>query len=876
MKMDMRQNTVYLLAAAMLLLPACQQEEKDNLAFGEKTITARFADEPQDTKTSYDGDSSIDNFSWDAGDQIAVLLSDGNTYNAYDIVTVYPDTDPKTGKFVCSTTGSIRRDFYAVFPAAAADEGNYGNPTLNVILPDEYDITGKGNDYAPVPMVASNRDTDTELDFYHVGGLLRLTLNELHENTQKIRVTFDKYVVGSFAVSNPGGANPSITTPDTPGSDNGKSVAFKVAENAIGENPSPVVLNIPVPCGTYNKVDVEMVDKNGTSLSVLSFEMVLCFNRHHGKKLFVKELEASFSLDVTLDDFDTEGSSVLESESRDIVLTLDKYKFGEVVGHAPWKAYFYSSKPEVGDLVSPDWSEAPLTDSQGNDWLTMSAYEGGGDSDEVTVTIAKAAWAVAPGRNLNIAAQRMYNEWQSAAAVSNLDLSTYDFMTGDTGACETANCYVIQNHGSYLIPCVYGNAYGNSRAYTTSTASTEDNPVLGHFLNADGNPIQNAVITSDSNLDRSDFDQLVARVVWQDVLPGYEILSDSDLEFVSTPGTAANCPYIRVNFQKEKMAPGNIVIALYDKGKSKVLWSWHLWVTREAFSTMNVLQQDNTTSNTFLNVNLGWTPPISYYGGRSVPRDQYVIIVSTENQEVVGSFHVSQGEYVQDDVICDAYSNTFYQWGRKDPFLPSVGNSNYNRPNSFSRDFGGNVTYTDLNLPVGYVASSEGVEAAFGFMIRNPHLFFTNLTSYPKFMNLWNIDNNQITDVAVTKTIYDPCPRGFHLPRRNAFTGFILNGMQEDHAANIFGTFLPASADDELPAGWKFTTTHSAGNYDFFISLAGSRDRNNSNLVVVAEAGFYVTACLESNYIDMVIYETSILTLHGGGRNNALIVRPCR
>ena len=117
-------------------------------------------------------------------------------------------------------------------------------------------------------------------------------------------------------------------------------------------------------------------------------------------------------------------------------------------------------------------------------------------------------------------------------------------------------------------------------------------------------------------------------------MSGVQTLTDDDLEYVSTPGTAANCPYIRVNVQQNNIKPCNIIIALYDEDNDKILWSWHLWVTRDDFATVNVLQSDNTTSNSFLNMDLGWTPPLSF-ADKYNAREQYVIIVCKENGKVV-------------------------------------------------------------------------------------------------------------------------------------------------------------------------------------------------------------------------------------------------
>ena len=68
--------------------------------------------------------------------------------------------------------------------------------------------------------------------------------------------------------------------------------------------------------------------------------------------------------------------------------------------------------------------------------------------------------------------------------------------------------------------------------------------------NAAGNAISNAVIPTDMSSHISG--PLTAKVVWQDVMSGFEMITDDNLEYVSANGTAANCPYIRVTFPREK------------------------------------------------------------------------------------------------------------------------------------------------------------------------------------------------------------------------------------------------------------------------------------------------------------------------------------
>ena len=97
----------------------------------------------------------------------------------------------------------------------------------------------------------------------------------------------------------------------------------------------------------------------------------------------------------------------------------------------------------------------------------------------------------------------------------------------------------------------------------------------------------------------------------------------------------------------------------------------------------------------------------------------------------------------------------YFQWGRKDPMPPSTGLSNANKP-----IYG---TYTALN---------DMSTADIAVTIRTPYYF--NTSNGNPSLELWNVGNT-VTTVnvdPVVKSIYDPSPRGFHLPPSGAFQGW--------------------------------------------------------------------------------------------------------
>ena len=799
----MTNNTIrYILAALAVaaFLPGCTREAEPSAPV---VLTAVL--EQTYTRTAYDG--ALGKLTWTEGDQVAVHV--GNSYQTADIT-------PSDGHLAISETSSAYRNHYAVYPASVADAGNYGNPTLKVNLPASYDISDivsgasaiRTSDFSPCPMVAVNDTYDSMLRFYHVGGLLRITLTGVKAATKTVTVTFDKDVTGSYAVSDPATDHPTITTG---GAATNNVVTFTVASSSVGSTSAPIVLNVPVPCGTYNSVTVSTLDDGGASLASKTYdEEPLTFLRHHGKKLAFGELAIDLSMDL-IPDIAITGEPVTSDHSEEISVTVDRYSSDVWVSNEPWKAYFSETEPSVGERLSAYWSETPLQDAYGNDWLTLSAYEGNGDADQVTVSLASSPFTKQPReRDWMINAARIRDELRSGSGASDVDLSRYDILDGSvTGDCETANCYVIKSYGSYLIPCVYGNAYKsgapNPDSYQTSVTGEVIEydrvyTVLNNFINADGNAIGDPVITRDPNLTVSS--QLKARVVWQDVMPGFEIITDDDLEYMPTAGTAANCPYIRVNFPKDKIASGNIVVALYDELNEKILWSWHLWVTTDTLETIGVMQNDDVTVNQFLNVPIGWTPPITYLGGITSERSQYVVFVSKSSGVAVGSFLVSQAEYDERRrkqtefrrLSSDRYSGTTYTWGRKDPYVPSL-RGNTHRPMSFPSDFPATIrrnsglNYSYENLSVAKLGTVSSPETIYQMWVRMPYAFIHYNGALQLNMNLWDVDSHSFEtirpdeavsfeDYPIVKTVYDPSPRGFHVPNAGAFTGFFANEDQ--------------------------------------------------------------------------------------------------
>ena len=281
----MKQKPFHCLFLAALLLTACGKQPAPSYPAALRASIESTA-LLSGTKTSYDSEGSVGEFVWNAGDRIAVHYSDGS-YEALSI------DDPATGALNAPSTESRKRDFYAVYPATTAVAANYGNPTLQLTYPASYDIsdivsgssTTRTADFSPCPMVAVNSADSDLLLFYHVGGLLRLTILSIRPATATVTVSFGTDVTGSYTVADPGSRTPTISTR---GSTADNVVSFTLAGSAgVGAGAGPVVLNVPVPCGTYDGFRVEAFSADHLPLGVIDVGQRLVIRRRYGTKFFL-------------------------------------------------------------------------------------------------------------------------------------------------------------------------------------------------------------------------------------------------------------------------------------------------------------------------------------------------------------------------------------------------------------------------------------------------------------------------------------------------------------------------------------------------------------------------------------------------------------
>lgn len=255
------------LIAAFLLfaLAGCARVETDPVPGtvpGEQLLTVRIGGAT--TRTAFDNEAG--DFTWTDGDQIALHCSasaSGSVAASYKTPTLRVDaSDPTVGQISVILSDGQTRNGYAVYPAASAVAAQWGSPTLQVTYPAEYQVDPAGmGDVSPTPMIAVNDPSATipagepDLTFHHVGGLLRLTLNYVAGETKFITVNMGRQITGTFTVANPDTETPSVT-----GGDTADEVTFALTGDLAPGYDNTLVLNVPVPAGTYKSLTITALD----------------------------------------------------------------------------------------------------------------------------------------------------------------------------------------------------------------------------------------------------------------------------------------------------------------------------------------------------------------------------------------------------------------------------------------------------------------------------------------------------------------------------------------------------------------------------------------------------------------------------------------
>ena len=486
----------------------------------------------------------------------------------------------------------------------------------------------------------------------------------------------------------------------------------------------------------------------------------------------------------------------------------------------PWEVVGYDTNGDGSFSMTeplPSWFTG-LTTTRGNGSITTTGETG------VANLVPEAASNKLAAMNAALKLNAKGN------ASDYYDLSTHD-IKGNTTLRNTANCYIISHPGYYKIPLVYGNAIKNgitnTNSYQTSNSGTY---ILQHFKDHAGQDITDPWITqSNSGANAPDN----AKVVWAD--------ESGLVTNLGLTGSGTNA-FVQFEVPAATIKNGNAVIAVTRGGT--VVWSWHLWFTHDdALNTVTCTNFQNHEYK-FTQENLGMK--YTAWSGTSYtsPRSIKVKVRQTKGQISPATRTEAVLTITQNPGSAWQGYNTFYQFGRKDAF---PGTNTLAEGSLSEMQHGGYSLQNTIQHPDMFYGWNSGYEDVY-------------------FKNIWSANNTSAdyNDNPVVKTVYDPCPAGFHMPASNAFTGFTKNG-QNGSIINVSGAW---------DNGWNFNNKISSPDATVYFPASGWRGGIASP---GGDSGFYWSA-VPSRYMAQgcELYFTlwNVYTQYNEGRSAGYSVRP--
>lgn len=460
------------------------------------------------------------------------------------------------------------------------------------------------------------------------------------------------------------------------------------------------------------------------------------------------------------------AKNIFDYNETNVPFTVTSYS--EVTGSGrpakaePWTITKYESSADGTTWTEGKPMVAAMSSESGN---------GGTSADACTMTFTNDYHDYKAEREAALKA--------APEATGTVDLSKVN------GPQETANCYVVSASGKYSFPMVYGNAIKNGATNTSSYTSSY--PASEHIFNKfwGASEINSPYITGAND----------AKVLWTSTP---DIVSDVTI----------NNGNVEFKVNKDKMKEASVIIGVTNNtlGTYNVLWSWHIWITSK-----DVVNTDN---GYFMLEPLGFRH--TEWHGTTYEKDRKVRLTVTQTR----TGKTAQVEFTQKaSALVRKGQAMYYQQGRKDPLYPSNGmtlQSTGTEPNGYNR---GMLPYWSVKMPLimarfrTYNPNDPGIGKGeangdwmwINFSDQGDGTKYYSHAEHATYFNLWDVNNcvgYQNPD-AFVKTVYDPSPAGFRIPRLDEFNK--INSGNNGKAA-----FVPAMG---ILSERNFTITDAGHSY---------------------------------------------------------------
>lgn len=315
--------------------------------------------------------------------------------------------------------------------------------------------------------------------------------------------------------------------------------------------------------------------------------------------------------------------------------------------------------------------------------------------------------------------------------------------------------------------------YENANCYIakTGTAYRFDATVKGNGQSVDFGGIAAYVDKYGTTIDPSEI--IYADLIWESTFNADKTSSHNIID--GQPVYSGGYVYFTTGESE-----GNAAIAVRD-AQGTILWSWHIWVT------------DDEIAET--------------YGNGYHWQDRNL-----------GAVTAAPGDINNRGLL--------YQWGRKDPFLPSSAEYGADETVVYNYQVGdgsGEWNYTDYSC--GVVTSAPG---NIPFTVKNPMAFILyNGSVYSWYLSKDNDDNDtnylwgDSSDLSTyVKSIFDPCPPGYNVPVDNPWVS------DKDQDVNYWS------------AGQDYGRYWTGGNNAFY-PFAGYLNGSSGIMYNTSDYGYY-------------------------------------
>lgn len=508
--------------------------------------------------------------------------------------------------------------------------------------------------------------------------------------------------------------------------------------------------------------------------------------------------------------------------------------------------------------------------SEKPEWLKGLSSETGNGSD---AGVAEAGTAgLLQDAIIDLRAKR--NEGLKNATPKGSESAPYDLSTkGGTTPRNTANCYLVSSPGHYRIPLVYGNAIKDNLTNTSSYVSripkySQYTLILEKFKDHLGNDITDPWIEKTNNGANAGING--AYLVWADNIDLFNNFDNSVSPNALSIKEEGGNKYLDFVVKKEHLVSGCAVLAV--KKDETTVWSWNIWFAPE--DALNKIEVTNYKKEKFKLTKepLGWNP-IKWEGtSYDTPRTVKVKVEQDATNkgkklETVITITQNPGTAKLES------STTLYQFGRKDAF-PGIRDKDVKSNNHFNPNGGNNMSFQNSIQNPGVLYLKDGNGGNYntwkGYPFEGGYSYWNlwSANAYPGYYT--NYDYSP-----VVKTVYDPCPAGFHMTEREAFTGFSKTGNNVDNNWSNWNA-KDANAENALRSGVHFWTDENKENTIFFPTIP-YRDENGG--LIFELSCYYTMARWYHNTVTVSLLQMYarygiIRPLYGTNTPNACSIRP--